>query len=150
MKTDVICDMCGFIASNEGHLRTHMGSQKCTKDKFVLRCDKCDYQTKFEPNLKKHKRTVHEKVPCIVCGKLIAKVRVTIHMNLFHTEDKKRPFVCKVCGKGFADKKTYGEHSNIHTGERPFKCDLCEKTFASSGNMYMHRRSSHYGYKRTK
>ena len=114
MKTDVIREMCGFIASNEGHLRTHMGSQKCTKDKIELSCDQCNYKTKFEPYLKKHKRTVHEKVPCTVCGKLIAKVRVTIHMNLFHTEDKKRPFVCKVCGKGFADKKDKTVLSKAH------------------------------------
>jgi KRAB domain-containing zinc finger protein len=142
--------MCGFVATHEALLRQHMGSQKCVKGKVLLHCDECSFQTQFQPYLKKHIRTVHEKLPCTVCGKIISKVRLTIHMNIFHTEEKKKPFLCKTCNKGFSCKKSFQEHSNIHTGERPFQCDLCEKRFASSGNMYMHRRISHYGYKRMK
>jgi len=146
----VICDVCGYIASSEGHLKLHLGSQKCLRDKVEIKCDQCSFRTRFQPSLKKHIRTVHEKVPCTVCGKIISKVRLTIHMNTFHTEEKKKPFLCKICNKGYGCKKSFQEHGNIHTGERPFQCDLCEKRFASSGNMYMHRRSSHYGYKRMK
>ena len=119
--------MCGFVATHEALLRQHMGSQKCVKGKVVLHCDECSFQTQFQPYLKKHIRTVHEKLPCTVCGKIVSKVRLTIHMNIFHTEEKKKPFVCKTCNKGFSCKKSFQEHSNIHTGERPFQCDLCEK-----------------------
>lgn len=85
-----------------------------------------------------------------MCGKLVPKSRMKTHMTIFHTENDAKPFMCKICGKGFATKMTFQEHTNIHTGERPYQCDLCEKRFASSGNMYMHRRSSHMGYKRSK
>ena len=149
-QTKVICDMCGFVATHEALLRKHMGSQKCVKGKVVLHCDECSFQTNWAVSLNTHKRTVHSKTPCTFCGKLISQACMKIHVNTFHVEEKKKPFVCKTCGKGFSLKKRFQEHNNIHTGERPYQCDLCEKTFNSSGNMYMHRRSAHFGYKRTK
>ena len=148
--TGVICDVCGFKAMGPGHLITHKASKRCTREKDAFRCDMCDYKSNDIYLLNKHIKGVHEKEPCAICGKIIAKCRMTIHINIFHTEDKKKRFPCSVCGKGFVDKKSFREHFNTHTGERPFKCDLCEKTFASSGNMYQHRKSSHYGIKRTK
>ena len=146
----MICDVCGFEASFEGVLRNHKESGRCITEKKLYECDQCDYKSFDKYHVRKHIKGVHETEPCTICGKLISKARTTIHMNIFHTEDKKKRFPCSVCGKGFVDKKSFREHYNIHTGERPFKCDLCEKTFASSGNMYQHRKSSHYGIKRTK
>lgn len=148
---NIICDPCGKAFSNETHLNTHMGSKKCKQyDRPMLKCDCCKFETKFQPYLNKHIRTVHEKLTCTHCGKIVPKSRMNLHMMIFHTENGAKPFQCKECGKGFATKKTFQEHMNIHTGERPYQCDLCEKRFASSGNMYMHRRSSHMGYRRAK
>ena len=127
-----------------------MKSKKCKEsEKVILHCqyESCDFKTKLQPYLNKHIRTVHEKLPCVTCGKLVPKSRMKTHMTIFHTENSQKPFNCEFCGKGFATKVTFQEHTNIHTGERPYKCDFenCNKTFASSGNMYMHRRSSHLG-----
>lgn len=60
-----------------------------------------------------------------------------VHMTIFHTDNEDKPYKCAICGKGYATKVTYLEHSNIHTGKRPYQCDFCEKRFSSSGNMYM-------------
>ena len=127
-----------------------MKSKKCKEsEKVILQCqyESCDFKTKLQPYLNKHIRTVHEKLPCVTCGKLVPKSRMKTHMTIFHTENSQKPFNCEFCGKGFATRVTFQEHTNIHTGERPYKCDFenCNKTFASSGNMYMHRRSSHLG-----
>ena len=150
-QKDIVCDICGKSFTNETHLRTHLGSRRCKIVDFpLLQCQSCPFQTKNQAYLNKHIRTVHERSPCPICGKLVPKTRLKTHMTIFHTEEHAKPFQCKICGKGFATRLAFQEHTNTHTGEKPYQCDRCEKRFASSGNMYMHRRSSHYGYKRSK
>ena len=150
-QKEIVCDICGKTFTNETHLRTHLGSRGCKLlDLPTLQCQNCSFQTKNQAYLNKHIRTVHERSPCPICGKLVPKTRLKTHMTIFHTEDHAKPFQCKICGKGFATRLAFQEHTNTHTGEKPYQCDRCEKRFASSGNMYMHRRSSHYGYKRSK
>ena len=147
----IICDICGKSFTSEIFLRTHLGSRKCKNlDLTILQCQSCPFQTTNQAYLNKHIRTVHERSPCPICGKLVPKTRLKTHMTIFHTEDHAKPFQCKICGKGFATRLAFQEHTNTHTGEKPYQCDRCEKRFASSGNMYMHRRSSHYGYRRSK
>ena len=162
----MICEDCGKSFSGANQLKTHLGSKKCKKsdraDRPILQCSLCAFRTQLQPYLKKHIRTVHEKLPCAVCGKLVPKSvsltiyilsvrckkilnnffpvcfqRMKVHMTIFHTDNDDKPFRCSVCGKGYATKVTFIEHNNIHTGERPYQCDMCPKKFSSSGNMYM-------------
>ena len=145
---NIICELCGKAFSSEGLLKMHVGSNKCKlEDQPLLHCSQCNFTTKVQSYLNKHMRTVHEKLPCTICGKLVPKVRLKTHLVIFHTDNSAKPYQCKECGKGFANKCSYQDHTNIHTGEKPYQCPLCEKRFASNGNMYMHRRS-HMGYKR--
>ena len=50
--------------------------------------------------------------------------------------------------KGFATQARMNTHMNIHTGNKPYVCKYCGRGFADNGNARMHERTTHEGYKR--
>uniref|UniRef100_H2M2T6 FEZ family zinc finger 2 n=1 Tax=Oryzias latipes TaxID=8090 RepID=H2M2T6_ORYLA len=49
-----------------------------------------------------------------------------------------RPFVCKVCGKGFRQARNYKNHKLTHSGEKQYKCSICNKAFHQVYNLTFH------------
>ena len=102
----------------------------------------------FLVGLKEHIRLVHEKIPCIECGKLVGPGRLMKdHIASVHTPNDQKKYKCEVCGKGFSTARNLNDHINIHTGEKPYKCKFCSACFASRGNHLAHQKS-HLGYSR--
>ena len=83
------CDQCGMICRNKRHLNEHIQN--------------------------KHKRN-KTPIPCAQCGKLINTDKMNCHIMTVHTPDHLKPFVCKVCNKGFITKSKLEDHTNIHLG----------------------------------
>ena len=89
---------------------------------------------------------VHEKIPCLECGRMVGPAVMSIHMQ-FHLPDELEIYKCDICSKGFPTNQHFKDHRNIHTGEKPYKCKFCSTCFASSGTRNMHQKS-HLGIKR--
>ena len=146
-STNIQCESCGKVYSTRKALKEH--KNKAHDPSQQLPCDKgCDKVFHNKVTLKDHIRQVHSKKPCTICGKMFNEQMLKNHMNSIHTEDHLKPFICHICHKGFASKQHLNTHMNIHTGVKPHVCKYCGKGFADSGNMRMHERTTHEGYKR--
>ena len=138
---DKLCPECG---KSVAHLLNHMNSVHSNQE---LPCPHCDRICKSKMILNKHIKKVHEKVPCIHCGKLISLLNMTKHIQVQHTPDNEKKYQCDECGKGFFETGSLKDHKNIHTGEKPYKCKFCSSCFASRGTWAMHEKG-HLGHKR--
>ena len=111
-------------------------------------CVHCGKEQQSLLSLKQHIKLVHEKIPCVECGKLIGQGRaMKAHIASAHTPNDQKKYKCEICIKGFSRPQDLKDHINIHTGEKPYKCKFCSACFASVGNHAAHIRS-HLGTNR--
>lgn len=146
-KFKIVCEECGKIYSSQGALKNHWDITHATGVK-VYSCDQCDKVFQNQIYLKSHVSRNHNKQPCTMCGKMVARVRMKRHMSMSHTDDHLMPFNCQICQKGFPEKRKLKDHMNTHSGNKPYVCKYCGKGFSDRGNMRMHERTTHEGYKR--
>jgi hypothetical protein len=131
-----LCQECGKNVTN---LKNHILHVHTVEN---IKCPKCEKVFKNAKALKGHNDNVHEKIPCVHCGKLFgAMSNMRAHIQRQHTSNEDKKHKCDVCGKGFFDSNKLKDHGNIHTGEKPYNCKFCSSVFASRGTHAMHERS---------
>ena len=145
-KAQAICEECGKVYKSTYSLKLHIDIVHLPSRN--LHCDKCDKVCSSEEQLRGHVNSTHNKTACTICGKLFINYRMKHHMNSVHTEDHLKPFSCQICHKGFAQQESLDRHMIIHSGKKPFACKYCGRAFADRGNMRMHQKTTHEGYKR--
>ena len=74
-------------------------------------CDICGHVSKYARDLKKHKKSVHEKI--------------------YDHE-------CNYCGKKFSNKGNLNQHESVHTGITQYQCHLCGKQCRRKSELEKH------------
>ncbi|KAL0850525.1 hypothetical protein ABMA28_012312 [Loxostege sticticalis] len=121
------CHDCGGLFKSKCKLRVHwkkvhmLEKLICT---FCKRNFKC-FST-YHNHLKKRPRN------CL----LASKTRI-------EGIGKSRVFYCKHCSFHSKRPNCFFNHLNIHTGERPFICKLCSKGFAQLSALHTHKENVH-------
>ena len=99
-------------------------------------------------SLKKHVKTVHEKIKafkCDHCGKCFAtKQNMKVHIENVHLDASNS--TCDQCGKMFKTVSYLEKHVKmVHEIQdlASYKCDQCSKTFGTSSNLKRHIKTTH-------
>ena len=135
-----ICDHCGFQGKTAQHLRGHFERNHDTK---AVQCPDCGEMQTNKHELYKHKKKVHTRKTCGICG---AEVKcLTIHMRNQHISDDQARYKCEYCQKGFMDKPLMDKHiMNVHIRTQPYKCRYgCENAYNDKSNRAAHERRRH-------
>ncbi|XP_064641407.1 uncharacterized protein LOC135496177 [Lineus longissimus] len=129
------CEVCDLVFQRCGQLTRHRlvthGLTRAPRPKAV--CDICGKEMRRK-HLKAHIAAVHKSEKpweCDICQKSFSthsylKYHMSTHKD---AEDRARPHLCSVCGRGFYKISQLQDHLNAHTGSRPYKCGICNKTF---------------------
>jgi len=108
------------------------------KQKRLLSCSMCPYQTNRNENLKKHRVSIHERgtydLKC--CGNQFAnKAELRHHSVAFHSHG----YVCNICGHVFKRRANLrGHHDAVHLGIKEFKCQLCDYATSCKSKLEHH------------
>ncbi|EEC10644.1 zinc finger protein, putative, partial [Ixodes scapularis] len=135
-------------------------------------CDDCDYTTRNENFLIRHRRAhveTNSLLQCHVCNEefpqlALLEAHTPSHLtarpymcdvcgarfqNLTNVKDhvrkhtRERPFACKVCGRTFVYRSSWISHAKTHPEQRPFACHLCPETFLLKRSLKDHYMKQH-------
>ncbi|XP_078663848.1 uncharacterized protein LOC144906975 [Branchiostoma floridae x Branchiostoma belcheri] len=138
-----MCDKCGYRATNNGNLATHMKRHSVVKP---FKCSNCKFKTAIKSDLVKHLKVHSGLRPhrCELCDyKTYRKSDVKKHMFV-HTGAK--PLKCERCEYRTAHKPALTVHMRRHTGEKPYCCQVCDFRTTDTGSLIRHMKNKHNEY----
>ncbi|TRY74993.1 hypothetical protein TCAL_08646 [Tigriopus californicus] len=135
------CPVCEKALKSSHELNSHYQSVHDAQRAICVIC-KGFYKADF---LHKHVRIKHQskKHLCSICGKEFDQVlRLSIHLNTFHSTTTEHRVVCDQCGKTFPHKERLRQHKYFYHKYDSSKntCEYCGKTFSNLSQLYKHRR----------
>ncbi|XP_008181121.1 zinc finger protein 888-like [Acyrthosiphon pisum] len=134
------CNMCGQMFLYKCWLGIHIASHM---DPIHV-CKDCDRVFNRKDNLKRHIRTVHEKVKhkCDICDAKFSTTHAkTRHINWIHSEEDTTVH-CPKYPSTFSCQLNPQYHDNLkHTLLKPYECKECNQGFESPYFLQIHRKS---------
>ncbi|CAN8006767.1 unnamed protein product, partial [Ixodes pacificus] len=164
----------GYISSFSTDNKQNAEDEASTPPKLIhtFLCNDCDYATRNENFLIRHRRAHAETnslLQCHVCNEefpqlALFEAHTPLHLNakpymcdvcgarfrnLTNVKDhlrkhtRERPFACKVCGRTFVYRSSWINHAKTHPEQRPFACHLCPETFLLKRSLKDHHMKQH-------
>lgn len=124
------CSTCSEFFLTEKQLKKH---QKLTHLLLPFKCNhiKCVESFVSIESLNAHKKKVHAKSPCPLCGKQVMTVFMEQHYERMHNKDKQG--ICDQCGRVFPNSYMLKIHiKSEHDDPERFHCDICKGIFELS------------------
>ena len=106
------CKLCDEIHESKTQLNQHMLKEH---NDSLFKCAECNLMFKTLANLKKHNKDRHSKegAACPICSKVF-KCKRYMNEHVRFTHEKRRYFVCKICGAEFSKSKPLMLHELKH------------------------------------
>ena len=146
------CNKCNDLFSSKSYLKTH-----CIKthnaNGVTNICRWCGFQAENKPELKCHKKEVHNYKSCTKCD-FIAEYRpkVLIHYNKTHrkigqdSNDKNISMRCEQCDFKASRTEALEEHiESIHITQATMQCKNCKHSYSSDFLLKKHEIAKHSG-----
>ena len=121
-------------------------------NKTTLRCDICNYTTKYKSNFKRHLKrhstcvqlntVTSPRHVCEWCG-LYFKTKYGMKLHVLSIHQKKFRFTCNFCDKGYNGLWSFRGHLSTHTKILKEICDICGSKFQYRKSLLNHKRRSH-------
>ena len=146
------CTVCNYITDQAHKLKEHMSRKhvpSVIKSPSEYSCTSCDKAFNSLKKKSDHNYRSHNPQTCNICGKSFKQLKR--HMEVVHSDDSQKRFLCPDCGKGFVDISALSNHQmNVHIKTRPYKCRYPECTrrepgYNDQGNRNSHEKRVHGG-----
>ncbi|KOX74697.1 Protein glass [Melipona quadrifasciata] len=113
----------------------------------LYECPSCHNLYKWKKSMLSHLRNQCKQPPRFECPhctmKNYQKSHMIRHLRI-NASDKKKPFQCQKCGRGFTLKRNKDRHVNYECGHEPrFQCPYCGLRSKQTSPVYAHIRKKH-------
>ncbi|XP_055625823.1 zinc finger protein ZFP2-like [Toxorhynchites rutilus septentrionalis] len=170
------CHYCKYRTTSKEMFQNHVDRHEHPDDENPWKCSfaNCNNAYPTKDDLLKHKKEIHSKYVCDICG-LVLKHKYTLDIHLRrHNGDSKYPceycstsyftsnelklhmsvvhlnatdFQCSECGLAFKNKKSLILHQKTHSDQRSFLCFECNMAFKTSAHLRRHHNTVHRAIK---
>ncbi|PXF48773.1 hypothetical protein BWQ96_01329 [Gracilariopsis chorda] len=107
----------------------------------LFECEQCFKRFTQRADVRKHKKTVHEKARDFHCEEcsLSFGERGNLNKHVRSIHRKERNFLCDQCPASFPFRNGLTEHQRMkHSDDRPFECTRCPASFKKKSHLQRH------------